>query len=129
MKKGFCLAILFASVLMFNQGVSAHQLETDMRVLAKSMTAFAQTQDLAEAKKQLMLMRKAAVASKASSPHKLEGVSKDDEQLKAYQHGLDLLLAQIDSVNALVEKGQLEQAKVQALELVKLRNEYHQQFK
>ena len=37
--------------------------------------------------------------------------------------------AQIDSVNALVEKGQLEQAKVQALELVKLRNEYHQQFK
>ena len=63
MKKGFCLATLFASVLMFNQGVSAHQLETDMRVLAKSMTAFAQTQDLAEAKKQLMLMRKAAVAS------------------------------------------------------------------
>ena len=43
--------------------------------------------------------------------------------------GVWLLLAQIDSVNALVEKGQLEQAKVQALELVKLRNEYHQQFK
>ena len=56
-------------------------------------------------------------------------MSKDDEQLKAYQHGLDLLLAQIDSVNALVEKGQLEQAKVKAVELVKLRNEYHQQFK
>jgi len=32
-------------------------------------------------------------------------------------------------VTALVAKGQLEDAKVEALKLVKLRNEYHQQFK
>ena len=100
-----------------------------MHVLAKTMTAFAQTDDLAEANKQLALMRKAAVSSKASLPHQLEGLAPENDQVKSYQGGLDQLIAEIDAVTALVAKGQLEDAKVEALKLVKLRNEYHQQFK
>ncbi|MGB5886090.1 MAG: cytochrome b562 [Acinetobacter venetianus] len=123
------MCALVSGSLFLSQAVSAHQLEKDMHVLAKTMTAFAQTDDLAEANKQLVLMRKAAVSSKASLPHQLEGLTPENDQVKSYQGGLDQLIAEIDAVTALVEKGQLEDAKVEALKLVKLRNEYHQQFK
>lgn len=129
MNKRILMCALVSGSLFLSQAVSAHQLEKDMHVLAKTMTAFAQTDDLAEANKQLVLMRKAAVSSKASLPHQLEGLAPENDQVKSYQGGLDQLIAEIDAVTALVEKGQLEDAKVEALKLVKLRNEYHQQFK
>ena len=129
MNKRILMCALVSGSLFLSQAVSAHQLEKDMHVLAKTMTAFAQTDDLAEANKQLVLMRKAAVSSKASLPHQLEGLAPENDQVKSYQGGLDQLIAEIDAVTALVAKGQLEDAKVEALKLVKLRNEYHQQFK
>ncbi len=129
MNKRILMCALVSGLLFLSQAVSAHQLEKDMHVLAKTMTAFAQTDDLAEANKQLALMRKAAISSKASLPHQLEGLAPENDQVKSYQGGLDQLIAEIDAVTALVAKGQLEDAKVEALKLVKLRNEYHQQFK
>ena len=129
MNKRILMGALISGLLFLSQGVSAHQLEKDMHVLGKTMTAFAQTNDLAEANKQLVLMRKAAVSSKASLPHQLEGLKPENDLVKSYQNGLDQLIAEIDAVTALVAKGLLEDAKVEALKLVKLRNEYHQQFK
>lgn len=70
-------------------------------------------------------MREAAVSSKQYLPHKLEGLPSENVQVKEYQAGLDQLVAEIDKVTALVEQGQLDQAKTEAINLVTIRNENH----
>ena len=50
------------------------RLEADMKTLAKSTKAFAEAKDIDNAKQQLVIMRQAALSSKLSLPHKLEGL-------------------------------------------------------
>ncbi len=45
-----------------------------MKTLAKSTKAFAEAKDIDNAKQQLVIMRQAALSSKLSLPHKLEGL-------------------------------------------------------
>lgn len=130
MRRTLGSALLLSGLLTLGQGVWASgDLEVDMKRLAKSTMAFAEATDAQQAKKQLGIMRKAALSSKKSLPHKLEKLPPEDEQVKSYQQGLDLLLTEIDQLIVLVEQGQLEQAKVQGVNLVKIRNEYHQKFR
>ena len=129
MKLSILASVVFSCAVFTSTSVFAHELEAEMKTLAKSTQAFAKTEDLEKAKKQLAMMRTAAVASKQSLPHQLEGKSPEDEQVKAYQAGLDDLVLEIDRVSALVEQGQLSQAKQEALNLVKIRNENHKKFK
>lgn len=122
-------SLLISYVFLGSATVWAADLETNMKTLAKSTKAFAEAKDAANAKQQLVVMREAAVSSKQSLPHKLEGLPSESEKVKEYQAGLDQLVAEIDKVNALVEHGQLDQAKTEAMNLVKIRNENHKKFR
>ncbi|MDU6285058.1 MAG: cytochrome b562, partial [Acinetobacter sp.] len=62
-------------------------------------------------------------------PHKLEGLPSENVKVKEYQAGLDQLVAEIDKVTVLVEQGQLDLAKTEAINLVKIRNENHKKFR
>lgn len=122
-------SLLILCVFLGSATVWAADLETNMKTLAKSTKAFAEAKDAANAKQQLVVMREAAVSSKQSLPHKLEGLPSESEKVKEYQAGLDQLVAEIDKVTALVEQGQLDQAKTEAMNLVKIRNENHKKFR
>lgn len=122
-------SLLISCVFLGSSAVWAADLETNMKTLAKSTKAFAEAKDAANAKQQLVVMREAAVSSKQSLPHKLEGLPSESEKVKEYQAGLDQLVAEIDKVTALVEHGQLDQAKTEAMNLVKIRNENHKKFR
>ncbi len=130
MRRTFGSAWVLSGLLAFSQGVWASgDLEMDMKRLAKSTMAFAEAKDAVQAKKQLLIMRKATVASKKSRPHKLERLPAEHEQVKSYQQGLDLLITEIDKLIVLVDQGKLEQAQSQGMSLVKIRNEYHKKFR
>jgi soluble cytochrome b562 len=122
-------SLLISCVFLGSSAVWATDLETNMKTLAKSTKAFSEAKDAANAKQQLVVMREAAVSSKQYLPHKLEGLPSGNVQVKEYQAGLDQLVAEIDKVNALVEHGQLDQAKTEAMNLVKIRNENHKKFR
>ncbi|MGI3291430.1 cytochrome b562, partial [Acinetobacter baumannii] len=53
----------------------------------------------------------------------------ENVQVKEYQAGLDQLVAEIDRVTVFVDKGQLDQAKTEAINLVNIRNENHKKFR
>lgn len=122
-------SLLISCVFLGSSAVWATDLETNMKTLAKSTKAFSEAKDAANAKQQLVVMREAAVSSKQYLPHKLEGLPSGNVQVKEYRAGLDQLVAEIDKVNALVEHGQLDQAKTEAMNLVKIRNENHKKFR
>jgi len=122
-------SLLISCVFLGSSAVWAADLETNMKTLAKSTKAFAEAKDTANAKQQLVVMREAAVSSKQYLPHKLEGLPSGNVQVKEYQAGLDQLVAEIDKVTALVEQGKLDQAKTEAMNLVKIRNENHKKFR
>lgn len=54
-----------------------------MKTLAKSTKAFAEAKDIDNAKQQLVIMRQAALSSKLSLPHKLEGLPPENVQVKS----------------------------------------------
>ena len=126
MNRNMFAALLLSGAAMFSSVVWADALEAEMKTLAKSTKAFATTNDIETAKKQLAIMRQAALASKQSVPHKLETLSPEHEQAQAYQAALDQLVVEIDKVTALVNQGQLDQA--EAMSLIKIRNESHKKF-
>ena len=105
-------SLLISCAFLGSSTVWAADLETNMKTLAKSTKAFAEAKDAANAKQQLVVMREAAVSSKQYLPHKLQGLPSGNVQVKEYQAGLDQLVAEIDKVTALVEQGQLDQAKL-----------------
>ena len=126
MNRNMFATLLLSVTAIFSSTVLAHELEAEMKTLAKSTKAFATTNDIETAKKQLAIMRQAALASKQSVPHKLETLSPEHEQAQAYQAALDQLVVEIDKVTALVNQGQLDQA--EAMSLIKIRNESHKKF-
>ncbi|MDS7966928.1 cytochrome b562 [Acinetobacter sp. V117_2] len=130
MSQKFIASMLIScAALVSHSAFAADLLEADMKTLAKSTKAFAEAKDLNNAKQQLVIMRQAAVSSKKSLPHKLEGLPPENVQVKQYQAGLDQLVTEIDRVTVLVDKGQLDQAKSEAINLVNIRNENHKKFR
>ena len=129
MSQKLLASLLISCAVLGSSAVSAADLETNMKPLAKSTKAFAEAKDTDNAKQQLVVMREAAVSSKQYLPHKLEGLPKENVKVKEYQAGLDQLVAEIDKVTALVEQGQLDQAKTEAINLVTIRNESHKKFR
>ena len=128
MNRNMFAALLLSGAAMFSSVVWADALEAEMKTLAKSTKAFATTNDIETAKQQLAIMRQAALASKQALPYKLETLPSEHEQVIAYQAALDQLVLEIDKVTALVEQGQLDQAKAEAMSLIKIRNEGHKKF-
>lgn len=129
MSQKLLASLLISCAFLGSSAVSAADLEANMKTLAKSTKAFAETMDVDKAKQQLVLMREAAVSSKQNLPHRLEGLPSENVKVKEYQAGLDQLVAEIDKVTVLVEQGQLDQAKAEAINLVKIRNENHKKFR
>lgn len=129
MSQKLLASLLISCAFLGSSAVSAADLEANMKTLAKSTKAFAETMDVDKAKQQLVLMREAAVSSKQYLPHRLEGLPSENVKVKEYQAGLDQLVAEIDKVTVLVEQGQLDQAKAEAINLVKIRNENHKKFR
>ena len=89
MNRNMFATLLLSVTAIFSSTVLAHELEAEMKTLAKSTKAFATTNDIETAKKQLAIMRQAALASKQSVPHKLETLSPEHEQAQANQAALD----------------------------------------
>ncbi|MFA2972466.1 cytochrome b562 [Acinetobacter pittii] len=129
MSQKLLASLLISCAVLGSSAVSAADLEANMKTLAKSTKAFAETMDVDNAKQQLVVMREAAVSSKQYLPHRLEGLPAENVKVKEYQAGLDQLVAEIDKVTVLVEQGQLDQAKAEAINLVKIRNENHKKFR
>jgi len=128
MNRNMFATLLLSVTAIFSSAVLAHELEAEMKTLAKSTKAFATTNDIETAKKQLAIMRQAALASKQSVPHKLETLPPENEKIIAYQAALDQLVVEIDKVTILVNQGQLDHAKAEAMSLIKIRNESHKEF-
>ncbi len=128
MNRNMFATLLLSVTAIFSSAVLAHELEAEMKTLAKSTKAFATTNDIETAKKQLAIMRQAALASKQSVPHKLETLPPEHEKIIAYQAALDQLVVEIDKVTILVNQGQLDHAKAEAMSLIKIRNESHKEF-
>ncbi|NUG01874.1 cytochrome b562, partial [Acinetobacter oleivorans] len=118
MSQKLLASLLISCAFLGSSAVSAADLEANMKTLAKSTKAFAETMDVDKAKQQLVVMREAAVSSKQYLPHRLEGLPSENVKVKEYQAGLDQLVAEIDKVTVLVEQGQLDQAKAEAINLV-----------
>ena len=89
MLRNVIIGLLMLGSVSISSMAFAHELEADMKTLAKSTKAFAATNDIETAKKQLAIMRQAALASKQSVPHKLETLSPEHEQAQANQAALD----------------------------------------
>ncbi|MFX8894534.1 cytochrome b562 [Acinetobacter baumannii] len=128
MSQKILASMLISCAALVSHSAFAADLEADMKTLAKSTKAFAEAKDIDNAKQQLVIMRQAALSSKLSLPHKLEGLPPENVQVKEYQAGLDQLVAEIDRVTV-VDKGQLDQAKTEAINLVNIRNENHKKFR
>ncbi|MDC5058172.1 cytochrome b562 [Acinetobacter baumannii] len=129
MSQKILASMLISCAALVSHSVFAADLEADMKTLAKSTKAFAEAKDINNAKQQLVIMRQAALSSKLSLPHKLEGLPPENVQVKEYQASLDQLVAEIDRVTVFVDKGQLDQAKTEAINLVNIRNENHKKFR
>ncbi len=109
MSQKILASVLISCAALVSHSAFAADLEADMKTLAKSTKAFAEAKDIDNAKQQLVIMRQAALSSKLSLPHKL--------------------VAEIDRVTVFVDKGQLDQAKTEAINLVNIRNENHKKFR
>ncbi|HAV5585811.1 TPA: cytochrome b562 [Acinetobacter baumannii] len=131
MSQKILASMLISCAALVSHSAFAADLEADMKTLAKSTKAFAEAKDIDNdnAKQQLVIMRQAALSSKLSLPHKLESLPPENVQVKEYQAGLDQLVAEIDRVTVFVDKGQLDQAKTEAINLVNIRNENHKKFR
>lgn len=127
--KKIIASVLLSSVVLLNQQVMAASLGADMWALSRHYKAFNKADNGQDALKSLDAMRNAAKDAKLTVPKKLKALPQDDAQVLMYQAGLDTLIAELDKASALVQVNQLEQAKLEAQNILTIRDENHQKFK
>lgn len=127
--KKLIISLLISSAAILSQNTIAADLDTDMWALAKNYKAFNKAENTSDALKSLDAMKFAANDAKQSVPNKLKSLAKDDVQVVGYQAGLDALIAEIDKTATLVQANQLDQAKIEAKNLLTIRDENHKKFK
>ncbi|WP_293735377.1 cytochrome b562 [uncultured Acinetobacter sp.] len=127
--KKLIISLLISSAAILSQNTMAADLDTDMWALAKNYKAFKKAENTSDALKSLDAMRFAANDAKQFVPNKLKSLAKDDVQVVGYQAGLDALIAEIDKTAILVQANQLDQAKIEAKNLLTIRDENHKKFK
>ena len=127
--KKLIISLLISAAAILTQNTRAADLDTDMWALAKNYKAFNKAENTADALKSLDAMKFAANDAKQSVPNKLKSLAKDDVQVIGYQAGLDALIAEIDKTATLVQANQLDQAKIEAKNLLTIRDENHKKFK
>ncbi|MCH7312691.1 cytochrome b562 [Acinetobacter sp. ANC 4805] len=127
--KKLIISLLISAAAILSQNTIAADLDTDMWALAKNYKAFNKAENISDALKSLDAMKFAANDAKQSVPNKLKSLAKDDVQVVGYQAGLDALIAEIDKTATLVQANQLDQAKIEAKNLLTIRDENHKKFK
>ncbi|MFM2333945.1 MAG: hypothetical protein RIQ74_2795 [Pseudomonadota bacterium] len=127
--KKLIISLLISGAAILTQNTMAADLDTDMLALAKNYKAFNKAENISDALKSLDAMKFAANHAKQSVPNKLKSLAKDDVQVVGYQAGLDALIAEIDKTATLVQANQLDQAKIEAKNLLTIRDENHKKFK
>jgi len=127
--KKLIISLLISGTAILTQNTIAADLDTDMWALAKNYKAFNKAENISDALKSLDAMKFAANDAKQSVPNKLKSLAKDDVQVVGYQAGLDALIAEIDKTATLVQANQLDQAKIEAKNLLTIRDENHKKFK
>ncbi|MEG0170416.1 MAG: cytochrome b562 [Acinetobacter sp.] len=127
--KKLIISLLISGTAILTQNTMAADLDTDMWALAKNYKAFNKAENISDALKSLDAMKFAANDAKQSVPNKLKSLAKDDVQVVGYQAGLDALIAEIDKTATLVQANQLDQAKIEAKNLLTIRDENHKKFK
>ena len=127
--KKLIISLLISGAAILTQNTMAADLDTDMWALAKNYKAFNKSENISDALKSLDAMKFAANDAKQSVPNKLKSLAKDDVQVVGYQAGLDALIAEIDKTATLVQANQLDQAKIEAKNLLTIRDENHKKFK
>ncbi|RUP38786.1 MAG: cytochrome b562 [Acinetobacter sp.] len=127
--KKLIISLLISGAAILTQNTIAADLDTDMWALAKNYKAFNKAENISDALKSLDAMKFAANDAKQSVPNKLKSLAKDDVQVVGYQAGLDALIAEIDKTATLVQANQLDQAKIEAKNLLTIRDENHKKFK
>lgn len=119
------LALLMSSPL----AVQARELGDDMDILAANYSAVMKTDDPATMKKALSGMHDAALDARNGTPAKLKGQPSDSPEMKDFRQGIDHLVSQIEQAQALVDKGDIKQAKDVAKQFQQTRNENHAKFR
>lgn len=127
--KKLIISLLISGTAILTQNTMAADLDTDMWALAKNYKAFNKAENISDALKSLDAMKFAANDAKQSVPNKLKSLAKDDVQVVGYQAGLDALIAEIDKTATFVQANQLDQAKIEAKNLLTIRDENHKKFK
>ena len=127
--KKLIISLLISGAAILTQNTMAADLDTDMWALAKNYKAFNKAENISDALKSLDAMKFAANNAKQFVPNKLKSLAKDDVQVVGYQAGLDALIAEIDKTATLVQANQLDQAKIEAKNLLTIRDENHKKFK
>ncbi len=128
MKKFIAGAVITTAALFSGCYDDDSGLEHNMESLADNYAVFEKSNTQDDALNALNTMRSAAVDSKKYLPHSLENKASDDLAVQGYQAGLDQLVVEIDKVTALVKQDKLDQAKVEAQTLLKIRDENHKKY-
>ncbi len=123
------IALLSFTLLMSSPLALARDLGEDMDILAANYGAVQKSDDAATLKKALAGMHEAALDAREGTPPKLKGQPADSPQMKDFRQGMTSLIDQIEQAQALVEKGDVKQAKVVTAQFQQTRNENHAKFR
>lgn len=129
MRKHLIAMLTMSTLLLSSVSAMANDVAEDMDILAQNYSSVLKAKDAAPLKKALTSMREAAVDAKKGVPPKLEKESADSEAMKDYQHGFDILIAQIDDAMKLTDEGKVDEAKAAAEGFKATRNEYHKKYR
>ncbi|HGN0870315.1 TPA: cytochrome b562 [Providencia alcalifaciens] len=101
--------------------VMAETLSHDMKTLNGTLRTFEQSNDPTQLKDALNIMRAAAQKAQGKTPRKLRDSPQQSPEMQQYRHTYDKLIQQIDEALALVEQGQIDDAKkvVNALKITR----------
>lgn len=129
MRKHLIAMLTMSTLLLSSVPAFANDVAEDMDILAKNYNSVLTAKEAATLKKALTSMRAAALDAKKGVPPKLENESSDSAAMKDYQHGFDILIAQIDDAMKLTDEGKVDEAKAAAEGFKATRNEYHKKYR
>lgn len=129
MRKHLIAMLTMSTLLLSSVSAMANDVAEDMDILAQNYNSVLKAKEAPTLKTALTNMRAAAVDAKKGVPPKLENEAADSAAMKDYQHGFDILIAQIDDAMKLTEQGKVDEAKAAAEGFKATRNEYHKKYR
>ncbi len=129
MKKTLLAMLTLSTVVFTSTSALAMDLAEDMDILNDNYNIVLKTDQIDEFKHALNTMRGAALDAQKQTPPKLENKAPDSPEMKDFQHGLTILVSQIDGAMKLADAGQLDKAKQAAEDFKTTRTAYHKKYR